>query len=140
MEYLATHHSWFIDALLKACLVAFGCVLFVVVVWVMMKLLHRDFHEFFAAMMSEPIDSRAGKHTVGAINWRGFVRFVTFGVVVIIVTELGKLLTLLLVFLEKPKAEAFVKSVDFFTLFYFAGFVFILSVCAVLADNWRRSK
>lgn len=128
--------EWFISALLVIILIALSLALY----WFAEKILHVQLHSLVELIKSELSDSRAGRKTVGAYNWQGFIALMGFGIIVMIFTTSQKLLGVLGAFLGVQKAAELAKATDFFTLLYVLATWMFGSLMCVLVDKKYRGK
>lgn len=128
--------SWFLESVLFiiVCFLALG------LYWAAEKILHIQLHGLLSIIKSEWEDSKAGRRTVGAYNWKGFIALMIFGFVAMIFTSSQKLIGLAAAAIGLEKAAELAKSTDFFTLVYALALWLLGSLLCVIADNKVRSS
>lgn len=116
--------------------------LLLLIVWAAKRIAGLEFFEILSKAWKEIRDFVARKKSVSSVNLLGFLTTLVFGVVIVIAMEFEKMLTFFAGAIGPANAQTYRKSSDFPTLLIVAGFVFIVSLLAVVADEWdeRRRK
>lgn len=117
----------------------FYVLLVLLLVWLSLHILRSELKHFIEAMKSELLDGLRGKHSVGALNFYGFVCTGSIGLIAIVATTGQKVMGIAFAkLIGEKKAAELVGYTNYQTYFVVMAVILVISVICVVIDNRRK--